>query len=93
VTLVGGIFLGAVTWSPDRPASPPAGGGDTAVTQVASPECKTAVDRANSVLAVAVRMRTALAQHIAVASGEPARFDRALDECRQVVDQCILRAP
>jgi hypothetical protein len=93
VALVGGMFLGAVVWSHDRPASPPAGGGNTAAAQVASPECKAAVDRANKVLAVAVRMRTALAQHAAVASGEPARFDRALDEYRQVVDQCTLRAP
>jgi hypothetical protein len=63
------------------------------VALVASPECKMAADRANSVLAVAVRMRAALAQHTTVASGDPASFDRALAEYRQVVDQCILRAP
>jgi hypothetical protein len=98
--LLAGVFLGAAAWFDDRP---PAGDtGTTAVptTQapggvplVASPECKTAVDRANSVLAVAVRMRAAVAQHTPVASGDPASFDRALAEYRQVVDQCILRAP
>jgi hypothetical protein len=51
------------------------------------------VDRANSVLAVAVRMRTAVAQGTTVASGEPARFDRALAEYRQIVDRCALRTP
>ncbi len=63
------------------------------VALVASPECKTAVDRANRVLAVAVRMRAALAQRTTVASGDPASFDRALAEYRQVVDRCTLRTP
>jgi hypothetical protein len=101
VALAGGIVIGAAAWSDDRPASPLAGGAavsttqsvNTAVAQVASPECKAAVDRANTVLAVAVRMRAALAQHATVASGEPARFDQALADYRQVVDQCVLRAP
>jgi hypothetical protein len=102
VALVGGMFVGAAAWSDDRPASPEVGGAVAASTTqssgggaglVASPECTTAVDRANSVLAVAVRMRTALAQGTTVASGEPARFDRALAEYRQVVDRCTLRAP
>jgi hypothetical protein len=60
---------------------------------VASPACKTAVDRANSVLAVAVRMRAALTANTPVASGEPARFDRALAAYRQVVDRCTLQTP
>jgi hypothetical protein len=100
VALVGGVFVGAAAWSDDRPpAREPGGGGAVSTTQtasaalVASPECKTAVDRANSVLAVAVRMRTAVAQGTTVASGEPARFDRALAEYRQVVDRCTLRTP
>jgi hypothetical protein len=97
--LVGGVFVGAAAWSDDRPARGPAGGVAGSTTQapsaalVASPECKTAVDRANSVLAVAVRMRTAVAEGTPVASGEPARFDRALAEYRQVVDRCMLRTP
>jgi hypothetical protein len=99
VALVGGVFVGAAAWSDDRPATTPGGGTAASTTQaasaalVASPECKTAVDRANSVLAVAVRMRTAMAQGTTVASGEPARFDRALAEYRQVVDRCTLRTP
>jgi hypothetical protein len=103
VALVGGVLVGAVAWSDDRPAGAGAGSATTAAppTQstgggaalVASPECKTAVDRANSVLAVAVRMRAALTANTEVASGEPARFDRALAEYRQVVDRCTLRVP
>jgi hypothetical protein len=102
VALVGGVFVGAAAWSDDRPAGRQAGGTaavsmtqsvNTAVAQVASPECKTAVDRANSVLAVAVRMRAALAQRTDVASGDPASFDRALAEYRQIVDRCRLRTP
>jgi hypothetical protein len=101
--LLGGALLAAAAWSDDRPAGAGVGGITTAVSPtqstgsgvalVASPECKMAADRANSVLAVAVRMRAALAQHTTVASGDPASFDRALAEYRQVVDQCILRAP
>jgi hypothetical protein len=100
VALVGGVLVGAAAWSDDRPAAPRSGAGAAAPTTqsasaalVASPECKTAVDRANSVLAVAVRMRTAVAQGTTVASGEPARFDRALAEYRQIVDRCTLRTP
>jgi hypothetical protein len=51
------------------------------------------VDRANNVLAVAVRMRAALAQRTTVASGDPASFDRALVAYRQVVERCALRTP
>ena len=71
VALVGGVLVGAVAWSDDRPA-----GGDTgvagtassrrnaeaaAVTPTATLECKTAVDRANAMLASAVKLRGALA--------------------------------
>jgi hypothetical protein len=102
VALVGGVFVGASTWSDDRPSASDAAGTTTAapttqtpraVPLVATPDCKTAVDRANSVLAVAVRMRAALAQGATVASGDPASFDRALAAYRQVVDRCALRAP
>jgi hypothetical protein len=94
--LVGGLFVGAAAWSDDRPA----GGAAASTTQepngvplVATPECKTAVDRANAVLAVAVRMRTAVVEGTTVASGDPASFDRALADYRQVVDSCRLRTP
>jgi hypothetical protein len=97
VALLGGLFLGAAAWSDDRPTGQSAGGTAAASTTqhpggalVASPACKTAVDRANSVLAVAVRMRAALTENVKVASGEPARFDRALAAYRQVVDRCTL---
>jgi hypothetical protein len=98
--LLGGVFLGAAAWPDDR--SPARGTGTTAapttqapggVALVASPECKTAVDRANEVLAVAVRMRAAVAQHTTVASADPASFDRALAKYRQVVDRCTMRTP
>jgi hypothetical protein len=125
VALVGGLFVGAVAWSDDRPTG---GTGSTAVlsaTQrsaataglMASAVCKTAVDRANAMLASAVRLREALAEHGRIlrdpanrgrsgdevlerlapsqrtGSSESARFDRALDDYRQVVDQCGLRVP
>jgi hypothetical protein len=100
VALVGGVFVGASAWSDDRPpasegvtTSAPTTQTPRAVPLVATPDCKTAVDRANIVLAVAVRMRTALAQGGTVASADPASFDRALAEYRQVVDRCVLRAP
>jgi hypothetical protein len=127
VALVGGVFVGAVAWSDDRPARGDTGAAGTAasrrgaeaaaVTPAATPECKTAVDRANAMLASAVKVRGALAEHdrilndpanrqlsvgevlqkLAVSeragAAESARFDQALDDYRQVVDQCDLRVP
>jgi hypothetical protein len=124
VALVGGVFVGAVAWSDDRPARGAAGtaasrrGGEAAaVTPAATLECKTAVDRANTMLASAVKLRRALAEHdrilhdpanrqrsvgevlqqLAVSeqagAAESARFDQALDDYREVVDQCDLRVP
>jgi hypothetical protein len=127
LALVGGVVVGAVAWSDDRPArvtngvaGTTSGGrapGTTTVAQVATPACKTAVDRANAMLASAVRLREALAEHGRIlrdpanrglsgdevlerlapsqltGSSESARFDRALDEYRQVVDRCGLRLP
>ena len=70
--LAGGLVVGAVVWSNDRPApeaatatSRPtsgrdAGGASPAI--VATPACKTAVDRANAMLASAVKLREALAE-------------------------------
>jgi hypothetical protein len=78
VALVGGLFVGAVAWSDDRPAGPGAGAakavgagasaatsapGSTGAAAVASPACKTAVDRANTMLATAVELRRTLAEY------------------------------
>jgi hypothetical protein len=102
VALVGGVFVGAAAWSDDRPPAADSGGATTAapttqtpraVPLVATPDCKTAVDRANDALAVAVRMRAALDAGATVASADPASFDRALAAYRQVVDRCALRVP
>jgi hypothetical protein len=127
VALAGGIFVGAVAWSNDQPAGAEAGatrassatqGPDTTTAApVASPACKTAVDRANTMLAIAVKLRGELAEysrimsdpsnrHLSVrevvqkgapslqaGSSESARFDQALADYRQVVDQCTLRLP
>lgn len=123
--LVGGVVVGAVAWSDDRPARATAGVTATAASQpeadagapVATPACKTAVDRANAMLASAVKLRSALgeqdrlladpanreqsvgqlAERLAAsrqaATDESARFDRALEAYRQVVDRCDLRVP
>jgi hypothetical protein len=73
VALVGGVLVGAVAWSDDRPAGGDTGvagtassrrnAGAAAVTPTATLECKTAVDRANAMLASAVKLRGALAEH------------------------------
>jgi hypothetical protein len=127
VALVGGVVVGSSAWSDDRSA----GGGTTAAgtvssgrnpgtssaAPVATAACKTAVDRANAMLASAVRLRGALGEQDKVlndpasralsvpevleklaasqkvGASESARFDRALDAYRQVVDQCDLRTP
>ena len=124
VALVGGL-VGAVAWSDDRPTG---GTGSAAVASgtppptvttagvLASAACKTAVDRANAMLASAVRLRGAVAEQgrilrdpanrrlsgrqllervapaLEAGSSESARFDRALADYRQVVDQCKLQA-
>jgi hypothetical protein len=81
VALVGGVAVGAVAWSDDRPATVEAGaGGASSPTQgpttaarqgsnttiaapVASLACKTAVDRANAMLAIVVKLRRELAEY------------------------------
>jgi hypothetical protein len=127
VALVGGVFVGAVAWSDDRPAGAKAGVAGassatpspdtTAVAPVATPACKTAVDRANTMLASAVKLRRELAEYsrimrdpstrdlsvrevvektaasLQAGSSESTRFDQALADYRQVVDQCKLRTP
>jgi hypothetical protein len=81
LALVGGIFIGAVAWSDDRPTGAEVGADATSPTQspnvtpgprspdttrlapVAAPACKTAVDRANTMLASAVELRRELAEY------------------------------
>jgi hypothetical protein len=127
LALVGGVFVGAVAWSTDQPAGAKAGvAGASSATQspdttsvapVATPACKTAVDRANTMLASAVKLRRELAEYgrimrdpsnrdlsvrevvdkrapsLQAGASESARFDQALANYRQVVDQCKLRTP
>jgi hypothetical protein len=79
LALAGGIFVGAVAWSDDRPARGNAGvvGASSSATQspdttrvapVATPECKTAVDRANTMLAIAVKLERELAEYSRIMS-------------------------
>jgi hypothetical protein len=82
LALVGGIFVGAVAWSDDRPARPAAGpttaspvmqqppststaaqGSRPTAAPVASLACKTAVDRANTMLAIAVRLQRTVGEY------------------------------
>jgi hypothetical protein len=82
LALVGGVFVGAVAWSDDRPAGAAAGattaspvsrqppststaaqGSNPAAAPVASPACKTAVDRANTMLATAVKLHRELVEY------------------------------
>jgi hypothetical protein len=73
VALAGGVLVGAVAWSTDQPAGAKAGvAGVSSATQspdttrvapVAAPACKTAVDRANTMLASAVELRRELAEY------------------------------
>jgi hypothetical protein len=89
VALVGGLVVGAVAWSDDRPArtaatatGPTASGPDTGAALagvVATPACKTAVDRANAMLASAVKLREALAEQDR-ALNDPAVRDRSVAE-------------
>jgi hypothetical protein len=72
VALVGGVFVGAAAWSDDRPARGDTGAAASPASQrtptsaeapVATLACKTAVDRANAMLASAVKLRGDLAEH------------------------------
>jgi hypothetical protein len=83
LALVGGVFVGAVAWSDDRPTGaaagttsaspvsqqPPAtstaaqGSNPTTAAPVASLACKTAVDRANTMLAIAVKLHRELVEY------------------------------
>jgi hypothetical protein len=76
LALVGGVLVGAVAWSDDRPATSRASAGTSPATPstatttatatvapIASSACKTAVDRANTMLAIAVKLREELAAY------------------------------
>ena len=127
LALVGGVVVGAVAWSNDQPAGAKVGiAGVSSATQspdttivapVASPACKTAVDRANTMLAIAVKLQRELAEYrrimrdssnrnlsgrevvaktapsLRAGSSDSARFNQALADYRQVVDQCKMRTP
>jgi hypothetical protein len=127
LALVGGVFVGAVAWSDDRPAAGRAGATPsptpetvattTTIAPIASSACKTAVDQANTMLAIAVKLREELAEYSRIMSdpsigdlpgrevversaptlqagaSDAAKFDDALANYRQVVDQCRLRPP
>jgi hypothetical protein len=125
LALLGGVFIGAVAWSNDRPAGPGAAAGSSAtqspntttVAPVATPACKTAVDRANALLSITVRLQRELAEYsrfmhdpsngnlsvrevvdkrapsLQGGADDPARFDQALADYRQIVDRCPVRTP
>ena len=71
LALAGGVFLGAAAWSDDRATGAGAGATSTAArgsnattaAPVASPACKTAVDRANTMLAIAVTLHRELVEY------------------------------
>jgi hypothetical protein len=72
LALIGGVLVGAIAWSNDRPAGTGAAAGVSSATQragtttvalVATPACKTAVDRANALLAIAVRLQRELDEY------------------------------
>jgi hypothetical protein len=74
LAMVGGVLVGAVAWSDDRPATTRAGAGTSPTTPgtatttatvapIASSSCNTAVDRANTMLAIAVKLREELAEY------------------------------
>jgi hypothetical protein len=82
LALIGGVFVGAVAWSNDRPGGATTGAGvssamqspnTTAVALVASPACKTAVDRANAMLANAVKLQRELAEYSRIMSDPSTR--------------------
>ena len=65
--LVTGVGVGAVVWSDARPAGPPTAGrqgaNPSSGAPVATPACKTAVDRANAMLAIVVGLRRQQAEY------------------------------
>ena len=63
--LLGGVAIGATAWSDDRPAGAFAAATSTSgpAAPAASPQCRTAIERANRSLALAARVEEALAEH------------------------------
>ena len=77
VALVGGGLVGAVAWPDDRLAGSRTAGVSSATQRpttgpMASAGCKTAVDRANAMLASAVRLREAVAEQAGSCATRPA---------------------
>jgi hypothetical protein len=91
VALVGGLFAG-VAWSDDRPARARGGGAagtsSTAAVGVASPACKTAVDRANTMLAIAVEQQRTLAEYERIVN-DPSNAGLSGAELRQKTDPVL----
>ena len=105
VALVGGVVVGAVAWSGDRPPGAAAGAtsaspvsqqpssistaaqgfNPSTAAPVASLACKTAVDRANTMLATAVALQRELAEYNKIMT-EPS--SRALSG-RELVDKSV----
>ena len=105
LALAGGVFVGAVAWSDDRPTGaaagatstslvgrqPPStstaaqGSNPTTAAPVASPACKTAVDRANTMLAIAVNLHRELVEYSQIMT-DPS--SRALSG-RELVDKSV----
>jgi hypothetical protein len=105
LALAGGVFVGAVAWSDDRPAGAAAGATNgspvrqqapststatqgsnpTAAAPVASLACKTAVDRANKMLATAVKLHRELVEYSRIMT-DPA--SRELSG-RELVDKSV----
>ena len=93
MALVGGLFAG-VAWSDDRPARARAGAAGTSSTAgvgVASPACKTAVDRANTMLAVAVQQQRTLADYERIVN-DPSNAGLSSAELRQKTDPVLKAA-
>ena len=74
LALAGGVFVGAVAWSDDRPAASPvrqpapstgtaAQASNPTAAPVASLACKQAVDRANTMLAIAVGLQRTVGEY------------------------------
>jgi hypothetical protein len=103
VALAGGLLVGSVARSEDRPAAGgpaatgAAGAGTSAATRapdttatgaVASPDCKTAVDRANTMLATAVELQRTLAEYDRIVH-DPANDGLSGRALRQRLDRAL----
>jgi hypothetical protein len=74
LALVGGVLVGAVAWSDDRPTGAAVQGSNPAIAApVASLACKTAVDRANTMLAIAVKLHRELVEHSRIMTDRSSR--------------------